>query len=657
MARKPSIRNKSAAVGAHQPARDVAALLDLGIKHHNSGDLKRAAKIYQKVLKQAPEHADALHLLGLTAHQAGDQRRAIRLIQKAIAINPKTASYHNSLGEAYRTEGFIDKAKEQYEVALKIENNPMFINNLGLVLQHKGEYERAIECFEEAIKKDQSSAAAFNNAGNSFRSLGNYDRAIHAFMQAIRLSPETAMVYNNLGLTYQDKGQIPKAVLFFKKAIEKDNRYSEAINNLATLYWTIGENKLALDHFEKALRYAPKDPSILANMAVMLEKYNRLDEATSAAKRAIKQDKLHSPANIALASLEFRENKLDTAKERLTNSLSDKLAPSFQTLGYSKLGAIYDLQGEYNKAYAAFTKMNELTKKLSDYQGISIKNGHKKISQHANYYTANALKSWRHQPAEDNQSAPIFFVGFPRSGTTLLEQILDSHHRIIAIEEKNMLGSVEAEFKNGAEDYSIRLANLEQNELMTLRSQYWERAQHILEEEINGRLLLDKFPLNIIDLGFAYRLFPEAKVIVALRDPRDVCLSCFIQDFSPNSAMANFYDLRESAEYYSKVMGLWLQYKEAVPLDFTYVRYEDLVNDQEGETKRLLDFLNLDWDESVLSYWNKAREKQIETPSYIQVSKPIYKTAKERWRNYPEQIKEIAPILEPFIKHFSYSLD
>jgi len=657
MARKSSKRNRNTNGGIGSFTQNVDALLDSGLKQHHSGNLDRAAKFYQKALKLAPQHADALHLLGLTAHQTGDQNRAIRLILKAVAKNPRCPAYHNSLGEAYRAKGLLDKAKEQYESALKIESNPMFINNLGLVQQQIGEHDSAIECFEKAILQDNGFAAAYNNAGNSLRLRGDYDHAIQAFMQAMRLSPQTAMIYNNMGLTYQDRGQIAPAVEFFKKAIEKDNHYSEAINNLATLYWTIGENDQALIHFERALRLAPKNPSILANMAVMLEKYNRLDEARSAANKAIAQEKQHGPANIALASLELRENRLDAARERLTNSITEELAPSFQTLGYSKLGTIYDRQGKFDKAFAAFSKMNELNRKLANSHGIDIAAKHKEISQRANYYTAESLKSWKHQPVEDNQPAPIFFVGFPRSGTTLLEQILDSHHRIIATEEKEMLRSLEMDFEQDITDYGNRLSGLTPDELTVFRSQYWERAREVLDEEINDRLLLDKFPLNIISLGFAYRLFPDAKVIVALRDPRDACLSCFMQDFAANPAMANFFNLRESSEYYAKVMGLWLHYEEILPLDYTYIRYEDLVNDLEGETRRLLGFLNLEWDESVLSYWNKAREKQIETPSYTQVSKPIYKTAKWRWRNYSEQIQEITPILEPFIKRFDYSLD
>jgi Sulfotransferase family len=173
--------------------------------------------------------------------------------------------------------------------------------------------------------------------------------------------------------------------------------------------------------------------------------------------------------------------------------------------------------------------------------------------------------------------------------------------------------------------------------------------------DLGGRTPVDKMPLNTIDVGLIHRLFPRARILLALRHPCDVVLSGFMQAMKPNAAMVLFDSLASTARFYAQVMGLWLQYREVLPLSVLTVRYEDLVADLPGETRRILEFLDLPWDDAVLGYAEHARTRAIATPSYHQVVQPIYWRSVGRWRNYADAFENVLPVLQPFVDAFGYT--
>ncbi len=249
---------------------------------------------------------------------------------------------------------------------------------------------------------------------------------------------------------------------------------------------------------------------------------------------------------------------------------------------------------------------------------------------------------------------PIFLIGFPRSGTTLLDQILDSHPALQVIEEQALIENIYRNLAQTAAGYPAALATLDTDQIRKLRQQYFDHAARYLEAGA-GTHFIDKLPLNTADIGLIARLFPEARIILALRHPCDVCLSCFMQAFAPNDAMANFYTIEDTARLYAEVMGLWQHYESLLPLNYHRVKYEDIVADFAGETRRLLNFLGLDWDARVLEYNRHARaRKHINTPSYNQVTEEIYTRARYRWQRYDEQLRPVMPMLAPFIDYFGY---
>jgi hypothetical protein len=246
----------------------------------------------------------------------------------------------------------------------------------------------------------------------------------------------------------------------------------------------------------------------------------------------------------------------------------------------------------------------------------------------------------------------------PRSGTTLLEQVLDSHPGATSADELQVMselvcapmGHKAAERQSMVE--TLDLATSE--ELDSLRHSYWNGMEGALREAVGSRLLLDKNPAMTGALAVATRVFPEMKVLFALRDPRDVVLSCFMQRLPLNAVSVNFLTLEDTARYYARTMHFWLKIRGMMKNAWIEVRYEDTVANIEQQARKVLEFLDLPWDETVLDYHRRAQRKHVHSPTYEAVTKPVYTSSINRWRNYAAQLEPCMDILKPYIEAFGY---
>jgi hypothetical protein len=250
----------------------------------------------------------------------------------------------------------------------------------------------------------------------------------------------------------------------------------------------------------------------------------------------------------------------------------------------------------------------------------------------------------------------VFLVGFPRSGTTLLDQILASHPEISTVEERDTFINFAATLVP-ADSGLAACAALDDGAIERLRSAYWQQVQAGLHGAPMKRVFVDKLPLNAVFLPIIYRLFPTAKIVFAVRDPRDVVLSCFQQRFGMNAAMFQLLRLDTAARYYDAVMRLVRVSRAKFPLAVHEVRYESVVADFDGTVKGLLDFLGVPWDEAVRSYAETAKSRAIGTPSAAQVVQPLYATSKGKWCNYRSFMEPVLPVLEPWVAGFGYEAD
>ena len=315
-----------------------------------------------------------------------------------------------------------------------------------------------------------------------------------------------------------------------------------------------------------------------------------------------------------------------------------------------------DKLGEYDAAFEAFEKAGMESAATREAMAIDRSVSFNLVDAYKAVATPELLSKWTRETVDDGLPRPFFLVGFPRSGTTLTEQIMAAHPDVVTADEKAILRATKSEMSTWFSEENVpgMLAQLDRDDIGRIRSTYWKHAESIMHMSLADKTFVDKLPLNIVDMPLINVVFPDARIIVALRDPRDVCLSCFMQRFGLNTAMINFLAWEQTAAYYAKVMDLWLHMRDIVTLDFIEVRYEDTVEEFENQARRLLDFLGVAWDDCVLDFHEKARKRFVSTPSFNAVSERIHRRAAGRWRNYKTQVQRISDTLTPFITAFGY---
>lgn len=599
--------------------KEIAQLLAEGVRWHRQGDLRKAGGCYDRALRLDPRQADALHLTGLVAHHRGDQTEALALIETALAVDDRQAAFHNSR---------------------------------GVVLLALGRLADAEAAFRQALKRDPLYAEALNNLGNALQRQDRPGEALEAYDRAVEAQPAYAEAWCNRGRTLHLDGQPEKAVVSLRRALDLRARWPKAIRYLGDAAAAAGDLKEAQAHYRRALALDPADAESYAALAALLERGNRLEEALGAADAALAADPQVLRAAVTAAKALRRLDRPKEALARLQQHESPGAAADERAAAAFERGQVLDRLGAYPEAYEAFAEGNRLLAETPAAQGIDRELFPRMIARLRTVATREWIAGWT-AGTPDDEAAPVFLVGFPRSGTTLLDQILDAHPALTTMEEKDALDQVRRAVERLPGGYPQALAELDDATLGDLRRRYRDEARRHVGA-LAGRTLVDKMPLNTIDAALIYRLFPEARILLALRHPCDVVLSGFMQAMQPNAAMVLFDSVISTAQFYAQVMDLWDHYRQILPQAVLTIRYEDLVADLAGETRRILDFLGLPWDSAVLDYAEHAKTRAISTPSYHQVVQPIYRRSVGRWRNYAFAFDEALPLLRPFIQAFGY---
>jgi tetratricopeptide (TPR) repeat protein len=553
--------------------------------------------------------------------------------------------------------GRLEQADRYYCRVLEImHDNPDAMHLRGVVALQQGRNDDAADLIQRAIQLDPTCSIFYNNLGNVYKKMGQPQAAISCYRRALRLNPHYFEAYYDLANVLQDLKRTKEAVSCYRQALAINPEFAVALNNLGVALNELERKEDALACYRKAIEINPDYLDAYNNLASLLEGQNRLDQAREAVDKALRIDPRSYFAILNFAQLEFRQGNFKEAADLLEELIRVRPSEEFASRTYTLLGMVYDKLGLYRKAFEAFRKGNARESVL--YHARCCEEGRQKdlawINRLPQYFDSNSVSGWNREPSVDDYPQPIFLVGFPRSGTTLLEQILEAHPKIISMEEKPVLENIIRIVLPGKGE-NDDLSSISTHVMTEFRHRYWKLAQTFIGENFSEKIVLDKLPLNIIYLGFINRFFPDAKVIVALRHPLDTVLSNFIQRYKLNKRMANFLDIESSAQFYIAVMSLYRHFRKVLSMDYTEVRYEDIVLEFESEVRRLLSFLELPWDDNVLRFDVFARSRNINTPSYSQVIKPIYRDSISRWQRYEKQLAPIIPRMSYFIRSFGYA--
>lgn len=599
---------------------EQADIVDINkaLKYHNEGKLEKAQEIYNEVLNKSPGNHQVVSFLAKSYSQQGKFDRAAILYEKAINIYPEDKEYYIEYGSSLR----------------KLRR-----------------YEDSAAIFGLAIKKWPDFDKAYCELGTSMEGLGKTDMAFYAYQKAIDLNPSYARAYNNLGCVLKKHGKFEESVEAFSRAIEINPSYAIAIMNLGSAYVTLNRHDYAEKYFKDAADISPADKNPFYNLAALYELQNKLEKAEDMAIRITSIDENDVFANIILAKCEARNKKVKDALSRLEKLDATTASHEIKIRFYFEIASLYNKSHKYENAYVNFEKGNSIVQKYNETVYLQRKKYSGMVDDIKNALLREKINEWPELSNNSGEKQPVFLVGFPRSGTTLLNQMLDSHPDIQTLEEEEIMSRV----LHTMDTIPVDLSSIDTKIQKKLQKLYYTEVKKVIKYD-KSKILVDKMPLNIIHIGIISRIFPNARFILAMRHPCDSCLSCFMQNFDLNLPMSNFTSLEDTVEVYDKVMELWQHYIDMLDIKYHVIRYEDVVEDFSSELKKLLNFLGMEWNPKVEDYYKHIRkDSKINTPSYSQVTEKIYKSAKYRWLNYDKYLEPYLPRIQKYIECFGYA--
>jgi tetratricopeptide (TPR) repeat protein len=646
--------------------QDAEAHRNLGAALYDQGRWAEALASLNKALELQPDNLDALVDAANCMKGLGRAREAISLYYRVLRLMPQHAAAQNYLGNAFLELGQYADAAGCYRLALQIKpNDAQVLCNLGNALRQLGHIDEAFAASRQAIALDPRLPAAHNNLGQILAAKGRRDEAMACYRQSLTLHPKDVECLNNLGNVLRELGSRREAATVHARAIELDPLRAESHCNFGNALIDLRRLDEAEAAFRQALTLEPEDPLTHVSLAKALRLKQRAADAQASCETALAIDPDHAQALLLLGEMradrgQFVEaealfqqaiaadpdfsfpylsistqRKMTTGDARWLKGVEAALAKPLPlaneiSLHYA-LGKYFDDVGRYRDAFEHYARANELTKRYGATFELA------KLTGRIDTIIRNFNAAFARRPmieASDSE-LPIFIVGMPRSGTSLTEQILASHPAVF--------GAGELTFWNGA-FAAYRQAQIEHQsgaELIPGMARDYLRRLAALSP--GARRAVDKMPANFMNAGLIHAAFPRARIIHMQRHPVDTCLSIYFHNSFNIGAYAN--DLAHLAQFYEQYRRVTAHWRSVLPATaLLEIPYEALIEDQEGWTRRMLDFVGLPWDSACLEFHRSDRV--VITSSKWQVRQKIYASSVGRWKNYREFLGPLERLLE-----------
>ncbi|QDP19747.1 tetratricopeptide repeat-containing sulfotransferase family protein [Sphingomonas xanthus] len=661
----------------------VTTALAQAARLHAAGKYSDALRSAEEALAANPRDLGALRLVGLLYCQTGEPALGAGFLTQAVSQAPKDLPTRLNAIQALLQSGKAAEAEKLAASAPPTASADLLKLRAAAAAQ-LGNHDRRVDLLKQALALDEQDYGGWNNLGNALHDAGRYDEAVTALEKARDLKPGDEVVLGNLARSMAATGRAGDGIAALAAIVKASPNDAKAHWRLAEALREAGDNGGAIQVIGRAGQLDNRDPFIFTTMGVIFGNLNDLAKAEQAFRYAVSVDPRHAPAYLNLGILLEQGNRLDDLKV-LIRQMADqglrgdetrflaalllrrdgKLADALEIASSTEpggsiddnmrahlIGQLADRLDQPQLAFDSFVAMHEASAQSPTGRRFDGSEVRREIDKAREKVTRPWYGSWQVPPsamAGRSPAAPAFLVGFLRSGTTLLDTMLMGHPGTHVMEEEPILTKLTQQL-----DSVESIGALDEQAIAALRDSYFREADSVAPVP-DGALLVDKNPLASLRAPLIHRLFPDARFIFALRHPCDVVLSCFMQNFKINQAMASFLTLDNAARYYDSVMHFWANAREVMPLNVHTIRYEDLVADREPELRRLVDFLGLTWDDQLLEHEDTAAKRgYIRTPSYAQVTEGIYQRASGRWEKYREQLAPVLPILAPWAEAFGY---
>lgn len=527
----------------------------------------------------------------------------------------------------------------------------------AVAAHYGGKTEDAIKALRKAVRRWPDFSDALFNLGYILITTGRSGEALEPLEQLVHIDPLHVSAQSSLAMAYYETGRSEDALKACLKAIElhgETRNAAELYNLLGTLYRDKENNDLSETAFRKAMDLAPDDANAFANLAMMLEESSQLDAAEATCSQGIKLFETDFRFPLVLAKCNRRKGNARKAIELLDSVDTKSISLPAQAQVQYELGRSHDRDGATDSAFQNFADANGILAR-TEARNFRKTFYPKILGATSTYYLENGFTQHSVEiPASDPQ--PVFLIGFPRSGTTLLELTLAGHPDIAVMEEPPLVQELYTEIIKSGQPYPLALERLAPDKIWSLRSEYFHKSSRYTEDG-DRKVLLNKHPLDTVFLPLILSVFPDAKIIFAARHPIDVCLSCWMQEFHLNESNVNFLDLDDTALFYAACMDIWMHFENNTKMDYTRVSYEDIVENHEETARKAVNFLQLPWFDSALDHVGSAKNlPRVNTASYHQVAEPIYARSKNRWEKYRSHLQPIIPKLRKYVEHFGYGI-
>jgi tetratricopeptide (TPR) repeat protein len=615
---------------------------NLGEILRQAGRLDEAAKAIEEAIKLEPNNAQALNNLGIIQYERKQFQDAVKSYRRALELKPNMPEALNNLGNASRLTGDIDGALQAYQEALTQRAiYPEVYNNLGTLLQQDRKFEEAEHALRKAIQQNPRYIEAHNNLAQLLSSQEQDAEALRILGEALQFAGDKAQTLLITARIQLRRNNFEAAEQAVRLALQEEPDNAEALAVLGQVLHETDRYDEAIEVLDRALRRSPDNAEALNFYGVALKSVGRLDEAREHILKALQLNGAMYGAYANLADLvDFSEgigDELFSRMEAIFDSIPDGEAEPLLALHFSYAKALDD-RGQHAKALEHYIIGGRMKRAQLEYKESET---HGFFDAIRAAFPKEVFENRKYAGLDDDR--PVFIVGMPRSGSTLVEQILSSHPDIHGAGEVKHLSRALGDLRDRSPSlpkYPEMMAKVTPAQLDLVAKNYQRALAHGVGD---AKRITDKLLTNYFFLGLINLLLPNAKVIHTRRDPVDTCLSGFTKLFKDD--MPHCYDLAELGRYYGKYRELMEHWEQVLPDGFmTTVHYEDVVADTEKEAKRLVAFLELPWNEKCVEFHKSGRP--VKTASVAQVRRPIYKTSVQRWKKYGPGLRPLLDAIE-----------
>lgn len=638
-----------------------------------AGRLNEAREIARAACEADPDNVNCWLLLGNISGLAQTFNDAIQCFQHAIELDLKDHRPYLGMTNALYAVGRLDDAVSFCRKALEIQpDDPSSWNLLATIYGLLGNLEDSAACFSRVLEQDPANAQAHRSLGYIHQSRNDLKHALEHYRRAVEYDPNFADAHNDIGVVLQEQGQVNEAIAHFRTALRIRPDFTDALMNLGNALMTQYDIEGAQQCFESILSMDKDNPKALCGLGSTQLERGLTEQAYENLNRALSIDPSYEDATVKIARLHERRGEYDEAlhllqpiidrgenanaiaafgllsmhlhKEDSAIDMMQRALKKGNMLTAQRieihftLGRLYDRKGNYDLAFHNFeagNKLKPVNYPLSDHRRL--------IDSLISTYSEENLPLLSSNTPTERQ--PIFIVGMPRSGTSLVEQILSIHPQVQAAGELTLLNRVAAHMHVSHETerpYPEGALTLTKQHICALSREYLDKLP--IEEEPK-RFFTDKMPHNFLHLGLIQQMFPTARIVHCIRDPRDTCFSCYSYDFNGEHSYA--YDLEALGQYHSHYRRLMRHWQAVLSIPILNLSYEQVISSPEQEIRHLIEFCGLEWDDRCLDFHSSRRF--VLTSSYHQVRRPIYSSSVGRWKNYEKHIRPLLDALEPGI--------